>query len=271
MTIDVLSQLAEPFAAASVKWRIGSTNGDKTRGMALAYIDARCVFQRLDDVVGSFNWQSKITLLEDDPRVLCSIGIRPVWEQGEHDRDWVWKTDGAGPTDIEGEKGGISDAIKRAAVHWGIARYLYEMPAPWVAIERRGRSAQIAAHERGRLVSLLDTGVDPGSAGDEPASSAGQSYRNSGPEEVDQEPPEEGVGSDDFVSKSELQNRKVWPRLFKLNENEFGKGDNVNKFQVADKILKHIGVGKMSNVKYSHLDKLLSTITHYENTGSLPE
>ena len=39
---------------------------------------------------------------------------------------WITKTDGAGETDIEGEKGAFSDAFKRAAVHHGVARYLYD-------------------------------------------------------------------------------------------------------------------------------------------------
>lgn len=267
MTIDVLKQLAEPFGAGEVKWRVGSSNADKSRGMALAYIDARCVFQRLDNVVGAFNWQSKITLLEDDQRVLCSIGIRPVWEQGEHDQDWVWKTDGAGPTEIEGEKGGISDSIKRAAVHWGIGRYLYEMPAPWVALEKRGRSVAIAAHERDRLVSLLDTGVDP-----KPSNSASQAKPRPSdtPVESEQSQDSGSPAGDQSVPKDKLSENRVWPRLFVLNEKEFGKGDDVNKFQVADKILNHINVGKMSNLKWKHLDSLLDTITHYENVGELP-
>tara|TARA_R110000851_G_scaffold284617_1_gene438177 strand:- start:1290 stop:1529 length:240 start_codon:yes stop_codon:yes gene_type:complete len=41
------------------------------------------------------------------------------------DGEWVWKSDGAGETSIEGEKGGFSDAFKRAAVHFGYARELY--------------------------------------------------------------------------------------------------------------------------------------------------
>ena len=57
--------------------------------------------------------------------------------------NWITKADGAGDTDIEGEKGGISDALKRAAVVWGIGRYLYHpsafdsnhKPAKWATPE----------------------------------------------------------------------------------------------------------------------------------------
>jgi hypothetical protein len=41
----------------------------------------------------------------------------------------------AGDSDVEEEKGAISDAFKRAAVKWGIGRYLYDMPTPWVPCE----------------------------------------------------------------------------------------------------------------------------------------
>lgn len=80
------------------------------------YITARYVMDRLDEVVGPEFWQSKHTMVGD--KVQCSIGIKI-------DGEWVWKSDGAGETDIEGEKGSFSDALKRAAVSWGIARDLY--------------------------------------------------------------------------------------------------------------------------------------------------
>ena len=49
--------------------------------------------------------------------------------------EWVWKSNGAGQSDIEAEKGQFSDAFKRAAVLWGIGRYLYALPSPWVDLE----------------------------------------------------------------------------------------------------------------------------------------
>ena len=58
-----LNALKAPFDASAVRWRVGSTNkkaierktGDKyakpTKGIALCYIDARDVENRLDEVV----------------------------------------------------------------------------------------------------------------------------------------------------------------------------------------------------------------------------
>jgi hypothetical protein len=45
----------------------------------------------------------------------------------------------------------LSDALKRAAVRWGVGRYLYEMKSPWVAIEARGKSYFIPDAERKNL------------------------------------------------------------------------------------------------------------------------
>ena len=38
---------------------------------------------------------------------------------------------------MEAEKGRISDAFKRAAVHWGVGRYLYNLPNVWVPLNGR--------------------------------------------------------------------------------------------------------------------------------------
>ena len=56
---------------------------------------------------------------------------------------WVWKANGAGETDYEGTKGQFSDAFKRAAVMWGIGRYLYALPNEWVQIKPSGKSYKI--------------------------------------------------------------------------------------------------------------------------------
>lgn len=146
MEID-LKRLAEPFPPDAVSWRVGSTTKDKSKGMALAYIDSRDVQNRLDDVCGPENWQVRFPW-SDGKALACEIGIRIGDE-------WVWKGDGAGATDVEADKGRFSDALKRAAVHWRIGRYLYDLDSPWVALEPAGNSYKIAPGEMQKLRALL--------------------------------------------------------------------------------------------------------------------
>lgn len=155
-----LSDLKKPFPPDAVHWRVGSTNQAKTRGMALAYIDARDVMDRLDEVCGPANWQSRFEAIGG--RVVCSIGIYLPDDGADHNSMfWTWKSDGAGDTDFEPEKGGLSDAFKRAAVQWGIGRYLYSVDAPWVAIEQAGKSYKITESEMPKLRRLLSSDAAP--------------------------------------------------------------------------------------------------------------
>jgi hypothetical protein len=141
-----LSDLFEPFSPDRISWRVGSTNKDKTKGMALAYIDARDVMDRLDSVCGVGGWQN--TYPHANGKTVCAIGIKI-------DGEWVWKSNGAGDTDVEAEKGALSDAFKRSAVLWGVGRYLYDLPSPWIEIEPFGRSYKIKDSERGKLERIL--------------------------------------------------------------------------------------------------------------------
>ena len=131
----ILDKLKEPFDARLVHWRIGARNKDKTKGIPLAYIDARDVMKRLDDVIGFVNWKDEY---EETPsgRIICKLWVNI-------DGEWIFKSDGAGDTDVEGEKGAISDAFKRAAVKWGIGRYLYFLPNTWVEIETNGNYSKL--------------------------------------------------------------------------------------------------------------------------------
>jgi hypothetical protein len=75
----------------------------------------------LDQKVGSENWQRDTRMIAVGNQLIVSTGIGI-----NVDGNWIWKWDGAGETDIEGEKGSFSDSFKRAAVSWGIARDLYD-------------------------------------------------------------------------------------------------------------------------------------------------
>src|SRR4051812_47476423 len=99
---DLGARLKAPFDPARVSWRVGSTTGDKAKGMALAYIDARDVMERLDEVCGIEGWQCSYP--HANGKTVCSISILT-----DDDR-WVSKADGAGDTDFEAEKGALSDA-----------------------------------------------------------------------------------------------------------------------------------------------------------------
>lgn len=140
------AKLASPLPPEKVSWRIGQKAKNGPRAMALAYIDARDVMERLDQVCGPQGWQA--TYPHANGKTVCSIGIKVGDE-------WVWKANGAGDTDIEAEKGALSDAFKRAAVMWGIGRYLYDVEAPWVETEGDGKFAKIAQREYARLRKLL--------------------------------------------------------------------------------------------------------------------
>jgi hypothetical protein len=125
---DILEQLKAPFPENQIHWRVGATSKDKSKGIGLAYIDARDAMKRLDDVVGFENWQDEYVETPSG-RLICRLSVRL-------DGEWITKSDGAGETQVEGEKGAISDAFKRAAVKWGVARYLYYLPNVWVELDQ---------------------------------------------------------------------------------------------------------------------------------------
>jgi len=96
-------ELKKPFAHHN--WRKGAG------GKELVYIDARQVMNRLDEVFDVGGWQAHYEHIGG--RMICKLSCL-IGDK------WVTKSDGAGDTNIEGDKGGISDALKRAAVLWGI-------------------------------------------------------------------------------------------------------------------------------------------------------
>jgi len=110
---DILQRLAFPFPPDEVEWRKGPG------GTHLAYLDARAVRRRLNEVCGA-GWSCRYPLVTDKFAV-CEIAICI-------DGQWVTRSDGADPTDIEAVKGMMSSAFKRAAATWGVGEYLYEMP-----------------------------------------------------------------------------------------------------------------------------------------------
>ena len=129
--MNLKDQLEKPFLDDELEFRVGATNSDKTKGLALAYIQARAIQNRLDEVVGIENW--RVSYKEINGGFLAKLELKI-------NNEWVAKEDGANVTDYEAIKGGISSAFKRAASVWGIGRYLYEIESQWLPIEQKGKA-----------------------------------------------------------------------------------------------------------------------------------
>lgn len=141
---DLFARLAAPFPPHAIHWRaqlVVERNGSFS-ALALAFIDARDVMNRLDDVCTPAGWTDSY---HETPkgRTIGTIAIKVGDE-------WISKSDGAGDTDVEGEKGSLSDAMKRTAVKWGIGRYLYSLTSVWADCEVLMRDGKPSLNQKGK-------------------------------------------------------------------------------------------------------------------------
>jgi hypothetical protein len=129
----LMEALASPFAADEVKFKPAVVSGN--RALALAYVDARVIQDRLDEVLGVAGWQDEYECLPDGS-VVCRLRLR----LGD---EWITKMDVGGPSEQPDEgdrrKAAFSDALKRAAVKFGVGRYLYRLPQLWVDYDPQKR------------------------------------------------------------------------------------------------------------------------------------
>lgn len=128
-----LSALSDPFPASDIEWRLQSAGekDSKVWARVLAYVTNRAIQQRFDDVCGPAGWRNEFQF-GPSGAVLCGLSVRV----GD---DWITKWDGAENTDIEAVKGGLSGAMKRAAVQWGVGRYLYDLEEGFALVGPHGK------------------------------------------------------------------------------------------------------------------------------------
>jgi hypothetical protein len=122
---EIADALSAPFEANEVKFKPQSVKGN--RALAICYIDARLVADRLDEVMGIDGWKTEYTQVGP-----CSVECRLSLKiNGE----WVGKADVGSvseqPDEGDRMKAAYSDALKRAAVLWSVGRYIYRVPNCW--------------------------------------------------------------------------------------------------------------------------------------------
>lgn len=124
--VAITKALAEPFDQKDVKFKPQMVKNN--RCLAMAYIDARLIQDRLDEVLGPENWEDNYKLLPDGS-AMCRLRIRLGGK-------WVTKHDVGSPSEQPDSgdrlKAAVSDALKRTAVKFGVGRYLYRIGSSWV-------------------------------------------------------------------------------------------------------------------------------------------
>lgn len=146
MTPEGLRPLAEPFRLSEIEFKVGKVfeKDGRVAVLAMAYVTNRAIQQRLDDVCGPGGWQNSFKPWKEKS-VLAGIGIWvQLGQQPGETIELIVKCDGADESDYEATKGGFSNSMKRAAVQWGIGRYLYQFPSFWCEGKKKGKSAVFA-------------------------------------------------------------------------------------------------------------------------------
>lgn len=140
-TPEVHQALLKPFRDELVEWRENK----------FAYIEARAVMSRLDEVVGPGNWSFDYDVVHKDERgaviggALTVYGVRKC-DVGEH-----WKA--SDKDRVEVFKSAVSDALKRCAVHFGVGRYLYHLET--------ARAGKVTPQERDAAARKAGYGGEP--------------------------------------------------------------------------------------------------------------
>ncbi|OUM93591.1 MAG: hypothetical protein BAA00_06055 [Parageobacillus thermoglucosidasius] len=144
---EIMAKLQAPFPSADIEWRVQqvfTSQDGRIWAKVLAYVTNRAIQKRLDEVFGPGGWKNEFRDFQGG--ILCTISCLINGQ-------WVSKTDGAEKTAFESFKGGLSSAMKRAAVQWGIGRYLYDLPVAIVEVFKQKKEGAIRIVDKKNNIS----------------------------------------------------------------------------------------------------------------------
>jgi hypothetical protein len=112
---EILRELRRPFPPEAIRFKGQSANRERSKALVVPYIDARLVIERLNHVVGG-GWEPTYEPLGKS--LWCHLTVAGTTRPDIG-------------TGYEG-KGLVSDALKRAAVLFGIGVSVYASPSIWL-------------------------------------------------------------------------------------------------------------------------------------------
>ncbi len=127
--------LLAPFAPGQVKIKVQGRSKDRSKGFIVPYVEGNAIRERLDAVVGFQHWTATYTpILSEVPSVKCRLILGPTGADGAGELEITKENIGTG----EDHKNACTDSLKRAAMEFGIGRYLWECPQVWIDLDDRG-------------------------------------------------------------------------------------------------------------------------------------
>lgn len=147
--MTLLEKLQTPFDEKLVKWKVQTAN--EKWATCVAYVDSRIVAQKLDECTNG-RWQDEYK--EVNGLLICRIGI-----YSESLNQWVWREDTGTESNMDKEKGQVSDAFKRAAVKWGVGRGLYDLPIINLQTVKNQKSKDVPSYQGKMLFGNSVTGL----------------------------------------------------------------------------------------------------------------
>lgn len=136
----ILEQLSEPFPPDVIEWKPGATNSQKTKALALAYVEVRHYIERLNEIVGP-DWCDDYEFIGEKGGLVacrltvCGVTRTDIGEKGE--------------SDVNTATSAVAQSFKRACVKFGLGTHLYRMPRVWVEYD-----SQYKRFTAGALTSL---------------------------------------------------------------------------------------------------------------------
>lgn len=145
---EALPLLRRPFAPEAIQFKIQSVFKEAKGCLVVAYIDARLVIERLNAVAGEA-WEPHFKTVEGLPHMLwCNL---QVFGSVRSDIG-----EGQGQTEGMKRKAAVSDALKRAAVHFGVGVSVYALPQ--ITLYRSQPHVEPRKTQKGETLALTEAG-----------------------------------------------------------------------------------------------------------------
>ncbi|MGN4816772.1 Rad52/Rad22 family DNA repair protein [Bacillus cereus group sp. MYBK163-2] len=130
---NIMESLQAEFPFEQLGWKITHTFESQGRFFAYVapFVDARAIQDRFDEVFGIDKWQVSYEKW-GEKATKCTISVFL-------NERWISKEDGSEESDYSSVKGGFSNSLKRAAVLWGVGRYLYNIKPHKVELTTQGK------------------------------------------------------------------------------------------------------------------------------------